>query len=170
LTEEDVVRGLNRLRFMQLTVVSGESSRVAKYRHLLAENLNLVPAELAILCELLVRGPQTVGELRTRCERMHHFDDLSAVDEVLNELINRETALVVKLPRQHGRKEVRFAHLFSGMPEYKNEDVEHAPEAARMRVNSEEQRIELLTAEVAELRNEMVELRAMVENFKQQFE
>lgn len=170
LTEEEVVRALNRLRFMQLTVVSGENSRVAKYRHLLAENLNLVPAELAILCELLVRGYQTVGELRTRCERMHHFDDLSAVEEVLNELMEREMPLITRLPKQPGRKEVRFAHLFSGAPEIKIEELEPAPEAARVRVSMEDQRIESLVSEVGLLRNEVSELRAMLESFRQQFE
>lgn len=169
-TEEDVVRALNRLRFMQLTVVSGESSRVAKYRHLLAEKLNLVPAELSILCELLVRGPQTVGELRTRCDRMHHFEDLAAVEEVLNELMGRETPLLVKLPRQPGRKEVRFSHLFSGMPDMRGDELEPAPEAARIRVNTEDQRVEVLVAEVAQLREEVAVLRVMVEEFKKEFE
>src|SRR5664279_2529950 len=117
LAEEDVVRALNRMRFNQLTVVSGESSRVAKYRHLLAENMGLIPAELAVICELLVRGPQTVGELRTRCERMHAFPDLTAVEEVLKELTERENPLIVRMPRQSGRKEARNAHVFSGMPD-----------------------------------------------------
>lgn len=170
LGEEDVVRALNRLRFMQLTVVSGESSRVAKYRHLLAENLKLVPAELAVICELLVRGPQTVGELRTRCERMQHFDDLTAVEEVLKELAERETPLVVRLPKQAGRKEARFAHLFSGMPDMRAEEFEIAPEAARVRVMAEDHRIEELVAEVCQLKEEVSSLRSMMEEFKRQFE
>jgi uncharacterized protein len=170
LAEEDVVRALNRLRFNQLTVVSGESSRVAKYRHLLAENLGLVPAELAVVCELLVRGPQTVGELRTRCERMHHYDDLNEVEEVLGELMGREDPLVVRLPRQPGRKEARNAHLFAGMPDMKVEEVEAAPEPARVRVMAENERMAKMEEEVAALRSEVVLLRQAVEEFKKQFE
>lgn len=170
LTEEDVVRALNRMRFNQLTVVSGESSRVAKYRHLLAENMGLVPAELAVVCELLVRGPQTVGELRTRCERMHHFSDLAEVEDVLGELIEREKPLLVRLPRQPGRKEARNAHLFSGMPEMTVDEHEAAPEAARVRVMAENERIVKLEEEVAVLREEVAGLRQIVEEFKKQFE
>ncbi len=88
LTEEDVVRALDSLRFKQLVVLSADGGRVPKYRHLMAEKLGLMPAEQAIICELLVRGPQTVGELRTRGERMHPFGDLAAVEEVLSELFH----------------------------------------------------------------------------------
>jgi uncharacterized protein YceH (UPF0502 family) len=170
LAEEDVVRALNRLRFNQLTVVSGESSRVAKYRHLLAENMGLVPAELAVVCELLVRGPQTVGELRTRGERMHRFADLAEVESVLSELIERETPLLVRLPRQPGRKEARVAHLFAGMPDMRNEEHEPAPEPARIRVMAENERVTLLEREMAALREEVAGLRQLVDEFKRQFE
>ena len=170
LEEEDVVRALNRLRFNQMTVVSGESSRVAKYRHLLAEKMGLVPAELAVVCELLVRGPQTVGELRTRCERMHSFADLAAVEEVLKELTEREDPLIVRLPRQPGRKEARNAHLFAGMPDMASEEREAAPEPARVRVMAENERIVKLEEEVAALRSEVAGLHQMVEEFKRQFE
>ena len=170
LTEEDVVRALNRMRFNQLTVVSGESSRVAKYRHLLAEKMGLVPAELAVMCELLVRGPQTVGELRTRCERMHPFADLTAVEEVLGELAGREDPLIVRLPRQPGRKEARHAHLFCGPPDMAAEEHEAAPEPARARVMAADERVTKLEEEVASLRGEVAELRQMVEEFKRQFE
>ena len=78
--------------------------------------MGLMPAEQAIICELLVRGPQTVGELRTRGERMHSFGDLAAVEEVLQELIQRENPLITLMARQQGRKEGRYSHLFSGMP------------------------------------------------------
>jgi uncharacterized protein YceH (UPF0502 family) len=170
LTEEDVVRALNRMRFNQLTVVSGESSRVAKYRHLLAEKMGLVPAELAVICELLVRGPQTVGELRTRCERMHPFAGLAEVEDVLRELTDRENPLIVRLPRQPGRKEARNAHLFSGMPDMTTEEHEASPEPARVRVQAENERIVKLEGEVAALREEVAGLRQVVEEFKKQFE
>jgi len=170
LAEEDVVRALNRMRFNQLTVVSGESSRVAKYRHLLAENMGLVPAELAVICELLVRGPQTVAELRSRCERMYPFPDLTAVEDVLGELMERENPLVVRLPRQPGRKEARNAHLFSGLPDMTAAEHEATPERARVRVMAESERVTKLEEEVALLRSEVAELREMVEEFKKQFE
>jgi uncharacterized protein YceH (UPF0502 family) len=170
LAEEDVVRALNRMRFNQLTVVSGESSRVAKYRHILAERMGLVPAELAVICELLVRGPQTVGELRTRCERMHSFPDLNAVQEILKELTEREDPLIVRLPRQSGRKEARNAHLFCGMPDMTVEEQESAPEPARVRVQAGDERMTRLEQEVAGLREEVAGLRQLVEEFKKQFE
>lgn len=170
LTEEDVVRALDSLRFKQLSVLSAEGGRVPKYRHLLAEKLGLMPAELAILCELLVRGPQTGGELRTRGERMHPFGDLAAVEEVLQELMVRETPLITLLPRQPGRKEGRYAQLFSGLPEVTEESSEGRPEAARQRVVAENERIAKLEEEVAVLRGEVVELQQMMAEFKAQFE
>ena len=170
LTEEDVVRALDSLRFKQLAVLSAEGGRVPKYRHLLAEKLGLMPAEQAILCELLVRGPQTGGELRTRCERMHPFGDSAAVEEVLGELMVRETPLITLLPRQPGRKEGRYAQLFSGMPVCSEEISEARPEPARQRVAAENERITMLEEEVAALRNEVASLQQQMSAFKAQFE
>lgn len=171
LAEEDVVRALDSLRFKQLVVLSADGGRVPKYRHLLAEKMGLMPAEQAIICELLVRGSQTVGELRTRGERMHPFGDLAAVEEVLQELMQRENPLIALTPRQPGRKEGRYAQLFSGMPEMSvEENSEARPEAARQRVVAENERIAKLEEEVVELRSEVADLRRLVEEFKKQFE
>ncbi len=170
LTEEAVVRALDSLRFKQLVVLSADGGRVPKYRHLLAENLGLLPAEMSIISELLVRGPQTIGELRTRGERMHPFGDLAAVEEVLQELIQRENPLVTLMPRQPGRKEGRYAQLFSGIPEYNEDGVEARPEAARQRVVAENERIVSLEEEVAALRSEVVALQQLMAEFKAQFE
>jgi hypothetical protein len=170
LAEEEVVKALDSLRFKQLVVLSADGGRVPKYRHLLAEKMGLIPAEQAIICELLVRGPQTVGELRTRGERMHPFGDLAAVDEVLQELMQREKPLIALLPRQPGRKEGRYAQLFSGMPDLTVGEHGAAPEAARMRVAAENNRIAKLEAEVTALRDDVAELRRMMEEFKKQFE
>lgn len=170
LAEEDVVRALDSLRFKQLVVLSADGGRVPKYRHLLAEKLGLMPAEQAIICELLVRGPQTVGELRTRGERMHPFADLAAVEEVLQELGQREMPLITLLPRQPGRKEGRYAQLFSGMPEVTEESSEARPEAARQRVLAENERIVKLEEEVAALRGEVALLQQQMAEFKAQFE
>ena len=170
LTDEEVVRALDSLRFKQLSVISADGGRVPKYRHLLAEKLGLVPAEQAVLCELLLRGPQTVGELRTRCERMHPFGDLSAVEVVLQELMERESPMIALMARQPGRKEGRYAQLFSELPESGAEGAESAPEAARQRVNAENERVARLEEEMAVLRTEMEDLRQLVDEFKKQFE
>jgi len=170
LAEEDVVRALDGLRFKQLAVVAADGGRVPKYRHLSAEKQGLVPAELALVCELMVRGPQTVGELRTRGERMHPFADLAAVEEVLGELMERETPLVARLPRQPGRKESRYAQLWGGEPESAPDEGGAPPEVARQRVMAENERIGKLEDEVALLRAEVATLRQAVEEFKAQFE
>jgi uncharacterized protein YceH (UPF0502 family) len=170
LDEADVVRALDALRFKQLALLSAEGGRVPKYRHILTEKLRLSPGELAVLAELLLRGPQTVGELRTRAERMHPFADLGAVEEVLEELQRRTPPLVTKLPRQPGRKEQRYAQLFAGEPELAAEEHAPQPEAARLRVMAEEERLARLEEEVAGLRAEVAGLRRLVEEFKAQFE
>ena len=170
LSEDDVVRALDSLRFKQFVVLSADGGRVPKYRHLLAEKLGLMPAELAIMCELLVRGPQTVGELRTRGERMYPFGALSAVEEVLQELTVREVPLITLMPRQPGRKEGRYAQLFSGIPESAEEGSEVRPEAARQRVVVENERIAKLEEDVASLQQEVIALQQMMAEFKAQFE
>ena len=170
LEDADVVRGLDSLRFKQLVVVSTDGGRVPKYRHILAERLRRAPEELALLSELLVRGPQTVGELRTRAERMRSFSDLPAVEEVLGELMSREPPLVTRLSRQPGRKEARYAHLFAGEPEVATEENTPPPEAARLRVMAGDERIARLEEEFATLKSEVAELRGMVTEFKAQFE
>ncbi|PLX77473.1 MAG: DUF480 domain-containing protein [Desulfuromonas sp.] len=164
LDETDVVKALDRLRIKGLAMqAAGEGSRVPKYRHTMAEKLYLEPEQLAILCELFVRGPQTLGELRTRCERMRSFADLAAVEEVLVELMELDAPLVAKLPRQVGRKEQRYAHLFAGEPEISETDTTPSPEAARMKVAAEDERIRKLEEEVAALKAEF-------EEFRKQFE
>jgi len=163
LDETDVVKALDKLRFKGLAMqATGEGSRVPKYGHNLEAKLHFEPEQLAILCELFVRGPQTLGELRTRCERMRPFDDLAAVETVLVELIEHDPPLVVKLPRQPGRKEQRYAHLLAGAPELP-EAAEAPPEAARLKVAAEDDRLQKLEEELAALRAEF-------EAFKTQFD
>ena len=170
LEEDDVVRALDALRFKQLALISAEGGRVAKYRHILAEKMRLSPAELAVLAELLLRGPQTVGELRTRAERMHPFADLAGVEEVLEELMARTPPLVARLPRQPGRKEQRHAHLFSGEPALAADESFPPPAGMGLKVLAEQERIEKLEEEVAALREEVACLHRLVEEFKAQFE
>lgn len=168
LEDADVVRALDSLRLKQLALQSAEGGRVPKYRHTLVEKLRLSPAELAVICELLIRGPQTLGELRGRAERMHSFADLAVVETVLDDLAERR--LVTRLPRQPGRKEARYTHLFAGEPPAAMEELAPQPEAARLRVMAENERVALLEEEVAGLRAEVAELRRMMEEFKAQFE
>ena len=169
LEEDDVVRALDSLRRQQLAHQSAEGVRAAKYCHNLEGQLRLEPEELAILAELLLRGPQTVGELRNRAERMCPVGDLQAAEELLQNLAEREQPLVMRLPRQPGRKESRFAHLLSGTPE-----IDEAPatpsEPARLRVAAESNRIGRLEEEVAELRAELDELSSQLQAFRAQFE
>ena len=172
LDETDVVRCLDTLRFQGLAMqAASDGGRVPKYKHNLAQKLYLEPEEQAILCELLLRGPQTVGELRSHSERMHAFGNIEAVEEVLHLLVNRKEPLLVKLPRQPGRKENRFAHLLCGVPEIEEPaGNEPAPEAARRHVEAQETRILALEEEVAALRGEVASLTATFAEFRSQFE
>src|SRR2546426_4693822 len=155
--------------------VSALDTRVTKYEHRLQEAFNFYSHEAAIHCVLLLRGPQTPGELRTRTERMHTFDDLSAVQSSLQHLMKREPPLVKVLPRQPGTKESRYAHLLSGDVEV----FEPKPEVqTNINTNSADgDRIALLEKEVAALRNnvagfqkEIADLRQQFAQFKKQFE
>jgi len=167
--ETEVSASLDSLRARQLALVSAEGGRVPKYRHALMERLRLDPAELALLAELLLRGPQTVGELRNRGERMHPFADLAAVEEALQELKERTPPLVAPLPRMPGHKEQRYAHLFAGEVEPPGEAHEQQ-ELDRNSIMAENDRIAILEEEISSLRSEVAELRRSVEEFKAQFE
>jgi uncharacterized protein YceH (UPF0502 family) len=120
-TIRDAVARLSRRRWARLA--SGAGSRASKYRHLLDESLTGAPDELAVLCVLMLRGPQTPGELKGRTERLHPFADLAAVHATLDELIDRD--LVEQLPRRPGQKEERYAHRLSD-----DDAAEPAPVAA----------------------------------------
>src|SRR6516162_2520032 len=114
LDEEAVRQALRSMSEQALVRSAGGDSRVAKYEHRLNELYNFHRHEIAVLCVLMLRGPQTPGELRTRSERMYAFEDLDAVHSALNLLMRREPPLVKVLPRQAGTKESRFMHLLSG--------------------------------------------------------
>jgi hypothetical protein len=167
--EETLERALYTLRDKGLLVsITGAGSRVPKYGHRLSEKLNLGRRELAILCELMVRGPQTLGELRTRAERMHPFDDLAEVESVLD----RMPELVVKLPRRPGEKEARYAHLLSGSPAALSPVATDASpgRAGDLLPPARTDRIATLEAEVAQLRNEIEDLKQRFSGFQKQFE
>jgi hypothetical protein len=162
--EETVERSLYLLRDKGLSLnITGAGSRVPKFGHRLSDKLNLGRRELAILCELMVRGPQTLGELRTRAERMHPFDDLAEVESVLD----RMPELVTKLPRRPGEKEARYAHLLSGTPVVAASVEEYAAAPAALpRID----RVAGLEAEVAQLRQELEDLKQQFARFQKQFE
>lgn len=173
LSEADVIRGVDALREKHLAMMLLQAgSRVPKYSQELGKMFGLEPPALALLCELLVRGPQTSGELRGRASRMVPFACIEAVEEVLASLVNRSEPLVVLLPRQPGRKESRYAHLLSG--EIKVEElaaVSVAPaEKARLVVQAEQERVEKLETEVAALRQELSALQSQFAEFRRQFE
>jgi uncharacterized protein YceH (UPF0502 family) len=158
--QETVEHALQTLRDKGLLLtITGAGSRVPKYGHRISEKLNLGRRELAIVCELMLRGPQTLGELRTRADRMHPFEDLAQVESVIEHL----PELITKLPRRPGEKEARYAHLLSGAPAI----PENEPEVAQpMRSD----RIASLEAEVAELRKELESLKEQFAGFRKQFE
>ncbi len=158
--EDTVLEAIDTLRDKRFaTIITGAGSRVPKYAHRFSETLNLGRREIAVLCELMLRGAQTIGELRNRTERMHRFDDLSEVESI----IERLPEMIVKLPRRPGEKESRYAHLFSGPVRLEDVMIE-SPTASRP------DRTASLEAEVATLRDEVRLLKAEFAAFRKQFE
>ena len=146
----------------------GADSRVTKYEHRAQEVFNFTRGETAVLCVLLLRGPQTPGELRGRTERMHHFETLDDVQSALQKLMQRQPPLAKVLPRQPGTKESRYAHLLAGdaaVPE-----TPHTTPAAAGHNSSDGERMACLEEEVSALRREVAELREQLERFRRQFE
>jgi uncharacterized protein len=169
--EATVVRALDGLRDKRLaTLFHGAESRVAKYRHNLGDVLPLAPPEVALLCVLMLRGPQTIGELRTRSERLYAFENLPDVEASLNGLTTREPPLAAKLPRQPGTKESRYAHLLSGPVDVTPTEKPVPIEPATAVVRAENERMAALEQETAELRRELAELKQQFAAFRKQFE
>ncbi len=171
LDEDGVRQALRGLNEQALARSAGGDSRVAKYEHRLAETFNFTRPETAILCELLLRGPQTPGELRSRAERMHPFEDLSVVHSTLKRLMEREPPLAVLLPRLPGTKEARYAHLLSGNPE--RQEAEPGQPKVEMPVSNdivEAGRVEQLESRVGELQKEVADLKRQFAEFRKQFE
>ena len=172
LTTDEVTAALDSL--IEQTLVSTWKSahnRMAKYQHKLRDRIsdkfNFSPPELAVLGVLFLRGPQTIGEIRTRSSRIHEFDNLDQVTEVLKALAdNRDGPYVTMLARQEGRKECRYAHLFCGT-------VDEPPmsDAGPVRaVSGSNSRVELLEREVGELKDKLQALEQRLERFIKQFE
>lgn len=165
-TVRDALKGLQEHRLAG--PAGGADSRVTKYEHRTQEVFNFTRAEIAVMCVLLLRGPQTPGELRGRTERMHRFETLDDVQSTLHKLVEREPPLVTMLPRQPGTKESRYAHLMSG--EVAVPETSHAASAPPSDSLVDDDRVARLEAEVAELRGEVGELKDQFERFRQQFQ
>ena len=160
-SEDAVAAAVETLREKNLVYVFyGSTSRVPKYKHVMPEVLHLTPPETALMCALMLRGPQTPGELRGNTSRLYDFANLDEVEQTLAGLITHEPdPLVVRLPRQSGQKEVRFGHILSG--EIRVEALTEAePSSPRQTL---EQKVDALAAEVEKLRLQF-------EQFKKQFE
>lgn len=173
--DEDTVRqALDTLQQKRLAgPTSSADSRVTKYEHRLQEAFNFTRGETAILCVLLLRGPQTPGELRGRTERMHRFEDLTEVQSTLQRLMQRDPPIVRVLPRQPGTKESRYKHLLAGDVEDAPDvsDVARAPSPASVRNNSAEaDRVTRMEDQLAALKKEVEDLKQQFANFRKQFE
>ncbi|MBV9216143.1 MAG: YceH family protein [Acidobacteria bacterium] len=165
LTQTEVSATVERLRDRNLIYVFyGSTSRVPKYKHMLPSVYELNDAETALIAVLMLRGPQTLGELHGRTARMHEFSDLGGVQETLDGLARRDEPLVVKLDRLAGQKESRFAHSLSGPI-----DTHAIADAPAPRASSGD-RIEKLEEEVAALRSEVDSLKVVFDEFRKQFE
>lgn len=165
LDEATVAASLNDLGRRGLArEVHRSDSRVKRYRHLMAESLSLHEAEIAVMCVLMLRGPQTTGEIRTRTARLFEFPDLARVELTLQSLMSLTRPLVVQLPRQPGHKDVRYAHLMSGEPEIVLADPGVGADPPKG------SRLATLEHEVAALRAELADVRSQLDEFRRAFQ
>src|SRR5579875_1264441 len=160
--EETVYDAAARLREKKLVLLNTGSGRVNKYSQRISETLNLGRRELAALCVLLLRGPQTLGEIKDRSERMFNFADLSETETVLERMADRQdTALVKKLPRLPGQKESRYVHLLAGEPVFEA--------AAELEPVAQPSRVAQLESDLQQLRSEFDELKRRFEALEEQW-
>ena len=171
LVEEAVRTALTTLQEKRLAgPASGADSRVTKYEHRLQEVFNFDRREIAIVCVLLLRGPQTPGELRGRTDRMYGFEALDDVVSTLDRLAQREPPLARVLPRQPGTKESRYTHLFAGEPHIPDLPASTASDFSTHSASSAADRLAQLEEEVAALRRELSEVQQQLAAFRKQFE
>lgn len=165
--ENTVMAALDTLRDKNLVYTfHGSTSRVVKYKHMFPNVYELDAAEVAVMAVLMLRGPQTVGEIRGRTDRLHEFTSLPEVQETLDKLAHRDEPLVVRLERQVGQKDARYAHLLSG-----EIDVASLPAARERTVTGgQSERVEKLEAEIESLKNELTAFREEFAEFRKQFD
>ena len=166
--EKDLKDGIYSLQEKRLAeCFSGATSRAVKYRERFIAHLELDKEERALICELLLRGPQTLGELKNRAARMHPFNSLDEVQAALSRLSQHEPSpLVVELPRQPGQKDTRFAHLLGDQPL----DMDAFLSAPVASAADRSSRLDALETRVAALETELESMRALFATFKSQFE
>jgi len=170
-TDTDVDEALYTLREKNLAYVfHGSTSRVPKYKHVAPEVMHLSPSEVAAMCVLMLSGPQTVGEIRTRGSRMYDFSGLEEVDETLRALAERDSEpLVMRLPRQPGQKDARYVHLLSGTPDIEELSETVAAERTTRR-GGEAERLAAIEQQVQSLTEQVNKLTEQFDAFKKQFE
>ena len=161
-SEAEVQAAVDHLKLLSL-VMEGSGNRVTRYEHNVGRVLQLPPQSVAILSILMLRGPQTPGELRINCERLHKFSDISSVEVFLNELHERPAAaLVVELPRKPGSRENRWAHLLSGAPAVEAAPAVPAPAQATTGGDVTVGELAALKANVVRLEDDVAALKAML--------
>ncbi|MES2428443.1 MAG: YceH family protein [Bacteroidota bacterium] len=149
--DETVMQALNTLKRRGLiSTATGGSIRSVKYKHNFAIVFPLIPSEVAIMCLLMLRGPQTPGELNTNSGRLHEFESIEEVQEVLDKLAGGDTPYLVQLPKRPGQKEARYAHLMAGVPEITDDDDDDQPVGRHNSVL--ETRLAKVEQELAELK------------------
>jgi uncharacterized protein YceH (UPF0502 family) len=164
--EQTVSRSLEDLRDKNIVYVFyGSTSRVPKYKHMLPQVFELEPSETAVMCVLMLRGPQTIGEIKERTGRLYDFRDLNDVNETLESLLKRDEPLITRLERAPGQKEARYAHLLCG------EVTSYTPpERSISRGAANDERVEKLEQELESVKSELSTFRQEFEDFKKQFE
>ena len=150
--EETVVLALNTLKRRGLvSTATGGTDRVVKYKHNFAIVYPVIPSQIALICLLILRGPQTPGELNTNSGRLYEFESIEEVQEMLNGLASGDMPYIKQLPRRPGQKEVRYMHLLSGATEWTEEEVSQEP-STRSSGGGLEARVAKLEQELAELK------------------
>jgi uncharacterized protein YceH (UPF0502 family) len=162
-TVEQGIGSLLQKGLVRLTHASG--SRVPKYLHAFLDRFDLSGREMAVLCELMVRGPQTAGELRTHAGRITPIERLEAIDTILQTLMDQAPPLVVRLEREHGRKERRYIHLLSGMPSAEEKEPRPLPGGIAP-APAQEERIARIEEELRQVREELDEMRTALEGLR----
>ncbi|TAF46333.1 MAG: DUF480 domain-containing protein [Sphingobacteriales bacterium] len=149
--DNELINALDTLKRKGLiSTATGGTSRSTKYKHNFAIVFPFVPAQLALICLLFLRGAQTPGELNAHSGRLYEFESLDEVNQVLNQLMEGENPYIVEVPRKAGQKEVRFTHLFNGLPDFTLPDFNNEPE---LKTSGLENRIALLEQQLSDLKN-----------------
>lgn len=167
LGETEIMTAIDSLRDKNLVYLYyGSGSRTVKYKHMLQSVYDLDDAGVSIVAVLLLRGPQTIGEIRERTGRLHEFGGLNEVQEALDELTRRDEPIIVKLERQPGQKEARYAHLLSG----EVAQQQFTPTPRSVASDGANDRIVKLENEVELLRGELADFRQTFDEFRKQFD